>query len=66
MMCGENGHVLSATCAWAAFQFVSVGSPSEIKKTIGRFTFAPPPGAKKLDPTSVEVNAIGDMTIKGK
>jgi hypothetical protein len=31
-----------------------------------RFTFAPPPDAKKLDPASVEVNAIGDMTIKGK
>jgi hypothetical protein len=31
-----------------------------------RFTFAPPPGTKKLDPTSVEVNAIGDMIIKGK
>jgi hypothetical protein len=33
---------------------------------VARFTFAPPPGAKKLDPASVEVNAIGDMTIKGK
>ena len=31
-----------------------------------RFTFVPPQGAKKLDPASVTVNAIGDMTIKGK
>jgi len=31
-----------------------------------RFTFAPPQSAKKLDRASVEVNAIGDMTIKGK
>jgi hypothetical protein len=31
-----------------------------------RFTFVPPRGARKLDPTSVTVNAIGDMTIKGK
>jgi hypothetical protein len=31
-----------------------------------RFTFVAPQGAKKLDPTSVKVNAIGDMTIKGK
>ena len=31
-----------------------------------RFTFAPPQGARKLDPASVAVNAIGDMTIKGK
>jgi hypothetical protein len=31
-----------------------------------RFTFVSPQGAKKLDPTSVKVNAIGDMTIKGK
>jgi hypothetical protein len=31
-----------------------------------RFTFVPPQGAKKLDATSVTVNAIGDMTIKGK
>ncbi len=31
-----------------------------------RFTFAPPLGAHKLDPSSVSVNAIGDMTIKGK
>jgi len=33
---------------------------------IARFTFAPPSGTRKLDPASVEVNAIGDMTIKGK
>jgi len=31
-----------------------------------QFTFAPPPGAKKLDPASVTVNAVGDMTIKGE
>jgi hypothetical protein len=31
-----------------------------------RFTFVPPPGARKLDPTSITVNAIGDMAIKGK
>jgi hypothetical protein len=31
-----------------------------------RFAFVPPQGAKKLDPASVTVNAIGDMTIKGK
>lgn len=31
-----------------------------------RFTFVSPQGAKKLGPTSVKVNAIGDMTIKGK
>jgi hypothetical protein len=30
------------------------------------FTFTPPQGAKKLEPASVTVNAIGDMTIKGK
>jgi hypothetical protein len=29
-----------------------------------RFAFAPPQGARKLDPTSVTVNAIGDLTIK--
>ena len=29
-----------------------------------RFAFAPPPGARKLDPTSVTVNPIGDLTIK--
>jgi hypothetical protein len=31
-----------------------------------RFTFVPPQGAKKLDPSSVTVTAIGDMTINGK
>jgi hypothetical protein len=31
-----------------------------------RFTFAPPQGATKLDPASVHVNEVGDMTIKGK
>jgi hypothetical protein len=31
-----------------------------------RFTFVPPQGAKRLDPSSVTVNAIGDMTINGK
>lgn len=31
-----------------------------------RFAFAPPQGAKKLDPNSVTVNVIGDLTIKGK
>lgn len=31
-----------------------------------QFTFVPPPGAHRLDPGSVSVNAIGDMTIKGK
>jgi hypothetical protein len=31
-----------------------------------RFTFAPPQGARMLDPTSVTVNAIGDMTVKGE
>jgi hypothetical protein len=30
----------------------------------GRFTFAPPQGARQLDPTSVTANAVGDMTIK--
>jgi hypothetical protein len=30
------------------------------------FTFTPPQGAKKLDPASVEVDAIGDMSIKSK
>ena len=29
-----------------------------------RFTFAPPQGARQLDPTSVTANAVGDMTIK--
>ena len=31
-----------------------------------QFAFVPPQGAKKLDPASVTVNAIGDMTIKGE
>lgn len=31
-----------------------------------RFAFAPPPGARMLDPASVTVNAIGDMTVKGE
>ena len=31
-----------------------------------RFTFVPPPGAKQLDPASVTVNAIGDLTLKAK
>jgi hypothetical protein len=31
-----------------------------------RFTFAPPAGAKKLDPDSVTINAIGDMSFTGK
>jgi hypothetical protein len=31
-----------------------------------QFTFSPPPGARKVDPTSVTVNAIGDLTLKGK
>ena len=31
-----------------------------------RFAFVPPRGATKLDPASVSVNTIGDMTIKGK
>jgi hypothetical protein len=34
--------------------------------TAARFAFSPPQGAKKLDPASVSVNAIGDITIKGK
>jgi hypothetical protein len=29
-----------------------------------RFTFAPPQGARQLDPTLVKANAIGDMTTK--
>ncbi len=37
-----------------------------VQSSAARFTFTPPPGAKKLDPTSVTVNAIGDMTINGK
>ncbi|HBK05193.1 MAG TPA: hypothetical protein DDZ81_04945 [Acetobacteraceae bacterium] len=32
----------------------------------GQFAFTPPKGAKKLDPASVKVDAIGDMTIKGE
>jgi hypothetical protein len=31
-----------------------------------RFTFAPPQGARRLEPASVTVNAIGDMTVKGE
>ena len=31
-----------------------------------RFTFETPQGATKLDPASVSVSAIGDLTIKGK
>jgi len=31
-----------------------------------RFAFTPPQGAKQLDPASVSVNALGDMTVKGK
>lgn len=31
-----------------------------------RFAFAPPQGAKKLDSNSVNVNEIGEMTIKGE
>lgn len=29
-----------------------------------RFTFTPPPGARQLDPSSVTVNAIGDLIIR--
>lgn len=29
-----------------------------------RFVFAPPPGARQLDPASVAVNAIGDLVIR--
>jgi hypothetical protein len=29
-----------------------------------RFTFSPPQGARRLDPTSVTVNAIGDMILR--
>ena len=29
-----------------------------------RFLFAPPPGARQLDPSAVTVNAIGDMVIR--
>jgi hypothetical protein len=31
-----------------------------------RFKFVPPESAKKLDPTLIEVNAIGDIILKGK
>jgi hypothetical protein len=31
-----------------------------------RFVFTPPQGAKQLDPASVTVNALGDLTIKGE
>jgi hypothetical protein len=31
-----------------------------------RFAFTPPQSAKKLDPASAHVNAIGDLTIKGE
>jgi hypothetical protein len=31
-----------------------------------QFTFVPPQGARKLDPAAVAVNAVGDLTIKGK
>ena len=31
-----------------------------------RFTFRPPQNAQKLDPASVTVNAIGDLTVKEK
>jgi hypothetical protein len=31
-----------------------------------QFTFTPPAGAKKLDPASVTVNAIGDITLKAQ
>lgn len=30
----------------------------------GRFAFAPPPGARQLDPSAVTANAIGDMVIR--
>jgi len=36
------------------------------QKEAAQFTFVKPQGATKLDPASVAVNAIGDMTIKGK
>lgn len=32
--------------------------------TAGEFDFAPPQGARKLDPASVTVNAIGDMVLR--
>ena len=31
-----------------------------------QFVFTPPQGAKQLDPASVTVNALGDLTIKGE
>ena len=31
-----------------------------------QFTFSPPSGAKKLDPSSVTVNALGDLALKGQ
>jgi hypothetical protein len=31
-----------------------------------QFKFSPPAGAKKLDPASVTVNALGDLTLKGQ
>jgi hypothetical protein len=31
-----------------------------------RFTFVAPEGAKRLDATLIEVNAIGDIVLKGK
>ena len=31
-----------------------------------QFTFSPPAGAKKLDPASVTVNALGDLALKGQ
>ena len=31
-----------------------------------QFTFVAPEGAKKLDATLIEVNAIGDIVLKGK
>jgi hypothetical protein len=36
------------------------------QKEAAQFTFVKPQGATKLDPASVAVNGIGDMTIKGK
>jgi hypothetical protein len=29
-----------------------------------RFRFAPPPGARQLDPSSVTANAIGDLVLR--
>lgn len=31
-----------------------------------QFTFEPPKGARKIDPAMVEVNSIGDLSLKGK